>query len=145
MLEEQMCSASGNEKRVEIMSRFLESKLDAYDRELPIVHNAVHLIMNAGGSVSIERLASNFDISTRQFERKFKEIAGLSPKLYANVIRFQAATAHKFSGTRDLTEIAYNCGYYDQSHFINDFRRFSGYSPKEYFWNRAEGTQYMDA
>ena len=57
-------------------------------------------------------------------------------------MRFQAATQHKTGEKVDLTDIAHNCGYYDQSHFINDFREFSGYTPKEYFWNIAEGTQY---
>ena len=144
LLEEQMCTAADNEARVRIISTFLESKLEANRRELPIVHTAVHTIMNSGGLIKVDDLAKDFRLSTRQFERRFKEFAGLSPKLYANVIRFQVAAAQRSSGIRDLTEIAYNCGYYDQSHFINDFRRFSGYSPKEYFWNQAEGTQYMD-
>jgi AraC-like DNA-binding protein len=60
-------------------------------------------------------------------------------------VRFQAATQQKLTGVRDLTEIAYACGYYDQSHFIKDFRQFSGYTPKEYFWDTVEGTQYMDS
>lgn len=145
LLEEQMCTAADNEKRVSIISSYLESKLDANKRDLPAVHTAVHTIINAGGLITVEDLAKYFDLSTRQFERRFKEFAGLGPKLYANVIRFQTATAQRSAGIRDLTEIAYRCGYYDQSHFINDFRRFSGYSPKEYFWNQAEGTQYMDA
>ena len=96
------------------------------------------------GSVNISAMAREHALSTRQFERKFKEVAGLSPKLYSRIIRFQAATKHKLNGRCDLTEVAYACGYYDQSHFINDFREFSGYTPKEFFWNAAEGTQYMD-
>src|SRR5690606_37694197 len=142
LLEERMCTANDNEARVGIITKFLESKLDANERDLPSVHNAVRSIMDAGGQISVERLAERSGLSIRQFERKFKEVAGLTPKLYAKVIRFQAAAAHKPLGTRNLTDIAYDCGYYDQSHFINDFRRFSGYSPKEYFWNEAEGTQY---
>lgn len=144
LLEESICTAANNETRVRIMSGFLESKLDANARDLPSVHCAVRSIIDAGGQISVERLAERFDLSTRQFGRKFKEVAGLTPKLYAKIIRFQAAAASRSLGPQNLTDIAYACGYYDQSHFINDFRRFSGYSPKEYFREQAEGTQYMD-
>ena len=67
----------------------------------------------------------------------------MSPKHYSRVVRFQSATQHKAAGTRDLIEIAYDCGFNDQSHFIKDFRQFSGYTPKEYFWREAEGTQHL--
>ena len=145
LLEEEMVTSVDNEARVAIVTRFLESKLSISMRELPSVHHAIHSVLDAAGDVRITELAREHDLSTRQFERKFKELAGLNPKLYSRVARFQAATQHKFAGERDLTEIAYACGYYDQSHFINDFRQFSGYTPKEYFWTNAEGTQYMDA
>ncbi|HKX82802.1 MAG TPA: helix-turn-helix transcriptional regulator [Pyrinomonadaceae bacterium] len=144
-LEELVCSAAGHEQRVKVVSEFLQQKLDAAKRELPLVYRAVHSILDADGNVNISAMARYHALSTRQFERKFKELAGLPPKLYSRIVRFQAATRYKFDGERDLTEIAYACGYYDQSHFINDFREFSGYTPKEYFWNQAEGTQYMNA
>ena len=145
LLDEQVISARDNHDRVEVVSRFLRAKLNATKRELPTTHRAIHMILRSKGSVSITDLAKVNALSTRQFERRFKELAGLSPKLYSRVVRFQSATQHKPTGVRDLTEIAYACGYYDQSHFINDFRQFSGYTPKEYFWNEAEGTQYMNA
>ena len=143
LLEEEMVTSVDNDARVAIVTRFLESKLSISMRELPSVHHAIHSVLDAAGYVRITELAREHDLSTRQFERKFKELAGLNPKLYSRVALFQAATQHKFAGERDLTEIAYACGYYDQSHFINDFRQFSGYTPKEYFWTTAEGTQYM--
>lgn len=144
LIEEQMSSASDNQKRVAIATQFLISKLTSAQRELPPIYRAIDSVIASAGDVRIADLARTHEISTRQFERRFKEFAGLNPKLYSRVVRFQAATQHKFTGTRDLTEIAYACGYYDQSHFINDFRQFSGYTPKEYFWTTAEGTQYMD-
>lgn len=144
LLEDEIIFARDNLQRVEIISTFLERKLTASRLDLPPVHRAINSIIEARGNVRVSTLAREHQLSTRQFERKFKEFAGLSPKLYARVIRFQAATQFKLEGVRDLTEIAYACGYYDQSHFINDFRQFSGYTPKEYFWTPAEGTQYMN-
>ena len=144
-LEEQMVSAMNNETRVETASRFLEEKLNTSNRELPPIYRAIDVVIAAAGDTKITELARQHELSTRQFERKFKEFAGLNPKLYSRVARFQAATQHKLAGVRDLTEIGYACGYYDQSHFIKDFRQFSGYTPKEYFWDTVEGTQYMNS
>ncbi len=144
LLEEQISEAPDNETRVKIASNFLGRKLRLSTRELPPIYRAIDLVLGAAGDVRISELAREHQLSTRQFERKFKEFAGLNPKLYSRVVRFQAATQHKLAGVRDLTEIAYACGYYDQSHFINEFRQFSGYTPKEYFWETAEGTQYMN-
>lgn len=145
LFEEQVITATTNRERVDIVSRFLTDRLLANKRELPTIHRAIDSVLDSNGEVKILDLAREHGLSLRQFERKFKEFAGLSPKLYSRVARFQAATRHKFDGAHDLTEIAYACGYYDQSHFINDFRQFSGYTPKEYFWSDAEGTQYMNA
>ena len=144
LLEEQMIAAVDNATRVRIISGFLIDRLRARGRDLPTIRHAVDAVLDADGDIKIPDLAREYGFSLRHFERKFKEFAGLSPKLYSRVARFQAATRHKFAGARDLTEIAYACGYYDQSHFINDFRQFSGYTPKEYFWADAEGTQYMN-
>lgn len=144
-LEDAMVSAADSEERVSVMSAFLISRLHRASRGLPMIHHAVHSVLDANGEIDIANLAREHGISTRQFERRFKEFAGLGPKLYSRVARFQAATRFKGSATHSLTDIAYACGYYDQSHFIRDFRQFSGYTPKEYFWDDAEGTQYMNA
>lgn len=144
-LDQTMADADSNEQRVAIISDFLCDRLSRNAKDLDNIHRAVHTIRDAKGDINIVQLAREYSLSTRQFERKFKDLAGLTPKTFSRVVRFQSATRHRLDGNRDLTNIAYSCGYYDQSHFINEFREFSGYSPKEYFWNEAEGTQYMDA
>ncbi|MEO6051422.1 MAG: helix-turn-helix domain-containing protein [Pyrinomonadaceae bacterium] len=89
-------------------------------------------------------LSNRYFFSHRQFERKFKEFAGFSPKFYARIIRFQAALK-QYGSNKSLTDVDYDCGYYDQSHFIHDFREFSGYNPKVYFSGRAKGSEYLEA
>ena len=144
LLEEKIALAKDSEERVGIAIRFLLGKLDSSTWDILPIHHAVRKVMDAKGDVDISSISRDFSLSRRQFERRFKEVAGLSPKLYSRVIRFQAATQFKVSGFTDLASIAYECGYYDQSHFTNDFRRFSGYTPKQYFLGSAEGTQYLD-
>lgn len=144
LLDERIFTAPDDLTRVAVANDFLLGKLAASRRDLPGIYRAVHSVIDEKGCINIVAMARKYSLSTRQFERRFKELAGLSPKLYSRIVRFQAATQFRLTGVRDLTLIAHECGYYDQSHFINDFREFSGYTPKEYFWNEAEGTQYMD-
>ncbi len=145
MLQERMLEAADNRGRVAIASDFLLSKLSSQKYSLPSIHQATLSILRSNGTASVSELAQTYGLSRRHFERKFKEFAGLSPKLYSRVARFQAATQFKLAGCRDLAEIAYSCGYYDQSHFSNEFRKFSGYTPAQYFLNEAEGTQYINS
>jgi AraC-like DNA-binding protein len=143
-LEERMMCASGNLERVHILSMFLERRLDRDIRELPPVFASINRIIETRGLVDVTQLSADFCLSHRQFERKFKEFSGFSPKSYSRIIRFQAALKEYGSG-KSLTDIAYDCGYYDQSHFINDFKEFSGYNPKIYFAGKAEGSEYLEA
>jgi hypothetical protein len=82
---------------------------------------------------------------TRQFQRRFKQLSGFPLKLYARIIRFGAAMQRYGNNFRSLTDIAYECGYYDQSHFIHDFKEFSGYHPKQYFSGRTEGIEWRES
>jgi len=143
-LEERMLTACDNESRVEILADFLEKRLCDVRTQEPIVFASIAHIINSRGLVNVRELAKEHFLSHRQFERKFKEFAGFSPKTYTRIIRFQAALK-EYGSNKSLTDIAYDCGYYDQSHFINDFREFTGYSPKVYFSGQAEGSEYLEA
>jgi AraC-like DNA-binding protein len=141
-LEEKIMLAGNNSTRVNILSSFLEARLIKNNRHQPPVFSAISHIIQSKGLVRIDTLASQYYLSTRQFERAFKQYAGFTPKLYARIIRFQSALAEYGNSDKNLTTIAYDCGYYDQSHFIHDFREFSGFDPRYYFSGRAEGTEW---
>jgi AraC-like DNA-binding protein len=143
-LEERMLMARDSAERVLILSDFLEMRLTCNRRELPPVFASIHQIIESRGLVDVRRLSSDFCLSHRQFERKFKEFSGFSPKTYSRIIRFQTALK-EYGSNKSLTDIAHQCGYYDQSHFINDFKEFSGYNPKVYFSGHAEGSEYLGA
>ena len=138
-----MLTAPDNPSRVEILSGFLQKLLDKDYREEPFIFSSINRIIQSRGLVNVTDLASEYFISKRQFERKFKEFAGFSPKTFSRINRFQA-TLKEYGSGKSLTDIAYDCGYYDQSHFINDFKEFSGYSPKAYFSGKAEGSEYLE-
>jgi AraC-like DNA-binding protein len=142
-LEERMLTALDNGQRVAILTDFLEKKLCDVRTDEPLVFASISHIIETRGLINVRDLAREYFLSDRQFERKFKEFSGFSPKTYSRIIRFQAALK-EYGSNKSLTDIAYDCGYYDQSHFINDFREFTGYNPKVYFSGQAEGSDYLE-
>jgi AraC-like DNA-binding protein len=145
LLEERMMIAGDTRQRVKIVSDFLEQKLLKNLSPAEPLVNAIRHILHSKGNVRVNEISSDYCLSTRQFERKFKELAGLSPKLYTRIIRFQAASSEYRNKNKSLTSIAYDCGYYDQSHFIHDFKEFSGLHPRQYFSGSTEATKWIDA
>jgi AraC-like DNA-binding protein len=82
------------------------------------------------GNIPIHEIASQAGFSTRQFERKCNEYLGLSPKLFARITRFSKAyRLREHFPEMSWTSIAYKCGYFDQMHFIRDFKEFAGVTP----------------
>jgi len=140
-IEEKILGAKDNEQRLSIITHFLEQKVKKFER--PEIAFAVKSILNSNGQINIKQLSVNCNLSLRQFERKFKEQTGFNPKLFARIIRFNS-TIQKSNLTNSLTEIAYDFGYYDQSHFIQDFKEFSGYNPKTYFSGKANELLYTE-
>ena len=72
--------------------------------------------------------------SRKRIVARFRDEVGVAPKTYARLLRFERATSLAASSARpDWTRIAAECGYYDQSHLINDFRSISGRTPETFF------------
>jgi AraC-like DNA-binding protein len=83
-------------------------------------------------------------LSTRRFIDVVRQHAGLAPKLYCRVRRFQAALRRIPAGRAvDWTDVSLASGYFDQAHFIHDFRAISGLSPGEYAELRTEHLNHV--
>jgi len=107
-----------------LLKNLLNNKID-----MNYVNLAANLIRNTKG-VKIKDLSSRLCISKRQLEREFKEKVGISPKHYLRIIRInEVLRLLNEDQVIDLTSVAYQCGYFDQSHFINDFKRITGQKP----------------
>ncbi len=101
-----------------------------------IDHEAIAIVSlierNMGGR-TISEIAQSLGISKRQIERKFNKYIGLSPKIFSRITRFQQTVKQINSHfDQDFATIPYHTGFYDQSHFIKDFKRFSGDTPAYY-------------
>ena len=132
ILEEKIMLASDNNQRVKLASDFLIARLKNVRTEFRNIFSSIKAIANSCQVMSVKALADNSFLSVRQFERRFKEFSGFSPKLFLRITRFNSVLNKTFQH-KSLAEIAYEYGYYDQSHFIHDFQKFSGCTPKEYF------------
>lgn len=143
-LEEKMMLASDCYSRIKIISEFLERRLIKTEQRQSCIFETIKYIIQTNGMTNVEQLAKRNFLSARQFERNFKQFSGFSPKLFSRIIRFQSSLSEYHNKEKSLTEIAYDAGYYDQSHFIQDFKEFSGHNPKEYFLYKAEGTEWRE-
>ena len=142
VLEEKMMLAADNNARVRIVTVFLEKLLKKKQYLHHPTCSAIQFIIQSRGHLKIDEVANRYFVSRRQFERKFVEFTGFAPKLFSRIVRFQWASQQSLLCNKSLTEIAYDCGYYDQSHFIHDFKEFSGHHPRLYFSGKAEGTEW---
>lgn len=130
-LEEILHLASNISEAINSIESFLLKKIlpDQTDQLLAF---ALHEIMSSGGKLSIKRLCEDTTYGRRSLEMKFKKRIGLSPKVLCRIIRFQQIFKYWSHENSSLTTLAYQSGYADQSHFIRDFKQFTGISPSKY-------------
>ena len=99
----------------------------------PNIKTAIEQILNTKGQLNINEISSELNISKRTFERKFFSETGLLPKQFARIIQFQnSLTQLTLKDYTILTDVVYNNGYADQSHFIRVFKSFTGKTPKNF-------------
>jgi AraC-like DNA-binding protein len=100
------------------------------------VQKAIEALANAGGNMDVDVLASHANLSPRQFRRRCLEESGLTPKRLGRVLRFRHACGIAgMARQANWADIAVEAGYFDQAHFIRDFREFTGAAPMSVFSN----------
>jgi len=132
-LADQIYSAAKTSERIALVSDYLTKRASHQIRMDPIKYFVDKIIGNSG-SVDIAAMQQESGLSVKQFERRFKAIAGFPPKYFARIARFQAVKdSYVLSQFSTMTSLAYSCNYYDQSHFNREFKEFSGVQPLRYF------------
>ncbi|MBL7740320.1 MAG: AraC family transcriptional regulator [Chitinophagaceae bacterium] len=133
-LEKQILAADNNLQRIEMMEHFLLSMLADPGTIDNITKSCVDAIFQSQGQIPVADLASKMSLNRRIIERKFATAVGMSPKQLSRAVRLQAAVKMlEENKCASLTALAYENGYYDQAHFIKDFKEFTGTSPKSFF------------
>lgn len=135
-LEQKMMQAVDAKERIDIIEAFLLKILGEKNTISNIVQSTVDALLKTNGATHINELLKEDIAKRRQLERHFRKQIGISPKQLGKAIRLQAALnllLNKKSET--LTEIAYESDYFDQNHFIKDFKELVGVTPKDYLNN----------
>lgn len=132
-IEEKICLAKTTHQRSQIIQRYLQIQLFKNGYVDKAIEFCINEIKQTNGQVSVEVLADKVGISNRQLVRRFDKCIGLSPKEFARITKFIGSLdMMNCFKNKSLTEIAVEAGYYDQAHFIHDFKEFSGMTPTEY-------------
>lgn len=143
-LEDNLEVSSSFENKICHVEKFLLRQLRVNFKEYEVkrIAQSVALINKVKGMITIDALYPASCLSRKQFERTFLAYIGSSPKQFLRTVRFQKSLYEKQKNeSLSLTELAYNCGYYDQSHMIYDYKLFSGKTPSQYF---SECEPYSD-
>jgi AraC-like DNA-binding protein len=94
--------------------------------------------------LTIAAIQEKTGFSNKHFIHLFEKYVGASPKTYLRIMKFQRVLrAVEEARQIQWTDIAYSCGYYDQAHFIKEFKRFSGFNPGAYLSERGEFLNYL--
>ena len=145
-IEQQVLNARSAPERINFVETFLLNRLTDVKTVDRIVKSTVETILTANGQLSIDELSRQTNINRRQLERKFSSAIGLSPKQLSKTIRLQTTLkmllSKKFTS---LTALAYENEYYDQAHFIKDFKELTGFTPKEFYGSSLKMTSFFIA
>lgn len=125
---------SSLDDRFKTVELFLLEKLHQYKKNSQETDNAIKLIRETKGTLTIEEVCAKTGFSKKQLERNFLASVGIMPKLFSRITRF-LNICQNLGEQKDktLTQLTYECGFYDQAHFIKEFKAFSGFTPKEFF------------
>lgn len=134
-LEQKIFQASSTQKRIEIIETFLLDKLNQNITIENLVKTTVDSLFATKGSSSINKILKDDLSKRRQLERNFKKQIGISPKQLGRVLRLQTALKMLLNDEKSLTNIAYESEYFDQAHFIKDFKELIGTTPKNFLGN----------
>lgn len=136
MLSDQVYQAEFLLGRIRLIEEELFGIFQDYEKDINF-SKMLQLIYARKGQVSVNELASILHLSERQLLREFNKKLGFSVKQFIALIRFQG-TLHKMmeakTGPMDWADLALQCGYYDQPHFINDFKKYFAETPQQLYF-----------
>ncbi len=128
---------------VEILNTRLQSPVTMSMTLDPRVTKAVRLIREFGGVVAQDAMAREIGTTPRTLQRLFASHVGISPKLLARITRFQRVFRAWQQAPHSLARVAMDCGYFDQSHLVRDFRDFAGEAPAAFLAAQPEFTAFF--
>ncbi|ELR72467.1 Transcriptional regulator, AraC family [Fulvivirga imtechensis AK7] len=133
-------SATDNQKRIVMVEDYFK---EVHSRGA--IQNKVRMAieMMRKGSRQIKEITEAIGLSERQLERLFSHYVGLSPKFYARILQFNTIFELMQKGDPSWSDIVFESGYFDQSHFIKSFRQFTGEDPSKYIFDQPDMANFF--
>lgn len=137
-LVEEIMASSNDAQRIAACNRYLLRTIKV-DHDNISLRRALDRILQTGGNITVESLATLMGRSRRSLELAFQKAVGTSPKMYCRITRFRnlVDTAKESALFDSWVQIALDSGFFDQSHLIRDFRRFTGQSPTTFLTEQS--------
>lgn len=139
MLYTKLLETTSLHKRIELIEDFLWERLSRNEKKpfrIDQVADILKSIKNNSEENNLSNIASIHGITPRYLHKLIYQHTGLSPKSFNKINRFQLSLRLIAKNDQPFTSIAYDCGYFDQSHFIRDFKSFTGVTPSAYLENK---------
>jgi AraC-like DNA-binding protein len=143
-LREQLFEISQIDLKFQTVENFLLKHFQGRLVLNPAVEYAVNEILRQPDQINLARVSGSIGYSQKHFIGMFRQQVGITPKAYLKIIRFQKAiTEIEERKDANWANISQDCGFYDQAHFINDFKFFSGFTPGEYVRRKNDVVNYV--
>ncbi len=135
-LEDKLINSKNNHQRITHLENFLLKRI-IINKDFERVEHAIKIIENSKGQIKTQVIAQEVCLGIKQFERIFSKHVGLNPKKFTSIVRFQNVIRMKMNDKNaNMYQLVFDNGYYDQSHFIHDFKNLTGLSPRDFFHDR---------
>jgi AraC-like DNA-binding protein len=143
-LQTEVLEANTVARRFRIVEDFLSSRLALSTPRSPLVQFALRAFQDSSGAATVGEVVERAGSSARRFIAEFRDQVGLPPKAFCRIARFRKVIRRVASATAvDWSDVALSCGYYDQPHFIHEFREFAGVSPSSYLRCRTDSPNHV--
>lgn len=131
-LSEQVFEAPSDTAKIEVLNSFFLKRLLVTELPDLRIRAALQLILQHQGNIRVDKIKDRLDIHYKTLERTFKTYVGLTPKIFARIVRFKYAYKQFHSVSLQDPSFFFDLGYYDQNHFIKDFKYFLHATPSAY-------------
>ncbi|WP_346319668.1 AraC family transcriptional regulator [Chitinophaga sp. YIM B06452] len=133
-LTQQLGETPGLDEKVKLLTDYVANLVRRHAKDVDkTMEHALARILHSEGAISLKELRDELQLSERSFERKFKQIVGVPPKMFSRISQFQASLSQlRKLKYEKLSDVAFGNEYADQSHFIRSFKEFAGVSPFQF-------------
>ncbi len=132
-LMDRLTNLDNIEERVAAFDAMFEALAQSATPAVPHIDEAVQIIEANGGLTTVAELCEQLSVSERNLSRRFQQVVGISPKFFARAVQLNSVVGKLLTqDEKALTELAHECGFYDQSHFIKTMQQFFRQGPREF-------------